>query len=59
MEIAYSLTGYHRVIKVYDWYEIQEKITFRHGDGEWKRVHRGYILSDVIRRFEDGTLAQA
>lgn len=51
MEIAYNLTGYRRVVKVYDWYEIQEKRPFRHA--EWETVHRGYNLLRVIRRFED------
>lgn len=49
MEIAYSLTGYRRIIKVYDWYEIQELGPF----GVWKRVYRGYNLRAIVQRFEE------
>lgn len=52
MEIAYSLSKDKRIIKSYDWYEIQEKHTFNRQDF-WERTLRGRNRESIITKFEE------
>lgn len=49
-EIAYSLTGYQRIIKHYDWYVIEEIDIFN--NVSWQYVDMSYSRDKIIKIFE-------